>query len=124
MPKFGSHSKEQLATCHQDLIKIANKAIKLFDFTVVEGYRGKDLQNKYYEEGKSLLKYPHSKHNKKPSLAFDLCPYVDGLVWERTELFYQLAGIILTIADYESIPIVWGGHWKTFKDLPHFEIRR
>jgi peptidoglycan L-alanyl-D-glutamate endopeptidase CwlK len=24
----------------------------------------------------------------------------------------------------EDVPIVWGGDWRTFKDMPHFELDR
>ena len=48
MPKFGNASKQRLATCHPDLQKIMNEAIKYIDFSVVEGYRTAAEQEKYY----------------------------------------------------------------------------
>jgi len=39
MPKYGSESKAKLATCHPDLQKIYNEAIKYCDITILEGTR-------------------------------------------------------------------------------------
>jgi peptidoglycan L-alanyl-D-glutamate endopeptidase CwlK len=104
------------------------EAIKFIDFTILEGHRGKDLQNLYYEQGKSKLKYPQSKHNKYPSLAVDIAPY--PINWNDRERFVYLAGIIKGIASSLGHNIRWGGDWnqnnnlkdQSFFDLPHFEI--
>lgn len=57
MPKFGRTSRKRLATCDEDLIDLFNEVVKHFDCTVLEGHRGEELQNKYYNEGKSKVKY-------------------------------------------------------------------
>ena len=63
MPRFGSKSWNNLATCHPDLQTIAMEAIKYFDFSVIFGARGKDKQDAAYDGGYSKAKWPYSKHN-------------------------------------------------------------
>jgi hypothetical protein len=38
--------------------------------------------------------------------------------------FHYMAGVILTVAKMLNKQIEWGGDWTTFKDLPHFEIKK
>lgn len=127
MPQFGKKSKERLATCDPCLQEICNEAIKVFDFTVLEGHRDEEMQNKLYSEGKSKLRYPDSKHNTSPSKAIDIIPY--PIDWQDTERFARLAGLIFGIAHSKGINLRWGGTWKgldgglaDFADMPHFEI--
>ena len=84
MPKFGQTSKENLSTCHEDLQELFNEVIKHWDCSVVEGYRDEERQNKAYREGNSKVKYPNGKHNRIPSNAVDVVPYVlgKGIVWD------------------------------------------
>ena len=130
MYKFSKKSKERLLTCHTDIIRVFNEVIKYVDFSVSEGHRGQELQDKYYEEGKSKAKYPNGKHNGIPSRAIDVIPYpVDWKDRERQTLF---AGFVLGIAKSMGINLRWGGDWdqdwqvqdNKFDDFPHFEIRK
>jgi peptidoglycan L-alanyl-D-glutamate endopeptidase CwlK len=129
MPKFGKRSQECLNTCDGDLIFLFESVVKHFDCSVLEGHRGKKLQNKYFKEGKSKLKFPDGNHNKKPSKAVDVVPYpIDFNDRERMTYF---AGFVKGIATVLGIPIRWGGDWNSdtqvkdnnFDDLPHFELR-
>ena len=49
MPKFGRNSKKNLVSCHSDIRKVLNEAIKYYDFSVICGYRPEHLQNKAYK---------------------------------------------------------------------------
>ena len=126
--KFSNYSKTRLNTCDPRIQEILNEAIKVVDFRVLEGRRGKDLQNLYYRQGKSKLKYPESKHNSSPSMAVDIAPW--PIDWNDRERFVYLAGIIKGIAANMGYKLRWGGDWdsdnnlrdQTFFDLPHFEI--
>ncbi|NHZ84283.1 MAG: M15 family peptidase [Planctomycetia bacterium] len=129
MYSFSENSKRKLSECDEQLQKIAYVAIKGIDISVVEGYRNKEDQNNAYEQKLSKLKYPESKHNKKPSKAFHLLPYPKG--WKATrEEFVYMAGKIEGIAMTLGISIRWGGNWdsdndlkdQTFMDLAHFEL--
>ena len=129
MPKFGKKSKKNLATCDEDLIALFKEVVKYFDCTVLEGHRGEKLQNKYFDEGKSKLRYPDGNHNNNPSTAVDVVPY--PIDWDDRERMTYFAGFVKGVAYKMGIPIRWGGDWNnnnqlkdnSFDDLPHFEIR-
>ncbi|MDB2415362.1 M15 family metallopeptidase [Rickettsiales bacterium] len=128
MPDFSISSQERLSQCDLRLQKICNEVIKYFDFTIVDGYRNKEKQNNLFYSGQSKLKYPHSKHNEFPSRAVDIAPY--PINWNDKERFYLLAGMMFAVAEWQNIPIRWGGDWnknwkfsdQSFHDLPHFEL--
>lgn len=119
MPKFGSRSKQRLSECHPKLQEIMNEVIKIMDITILCGHRGEEEQNKAFNEGKSQLKYPQSKHNKKPSLAVDVAPY--PIDWNDLERFNRMCGIIEGIAHMKGIRIRLGRDFS-FKDYPHIEL--
>ena len=89
---------------------------------VVCGYRDEKAQNEAFNKGASKVKFPNSKHNQLPSLAIDLAPL--PIDWNNLEQFHELAGHILEVAHLLEISIIWGGHWKTFKDYPHYELKK
>lgn len=120
MPSFSTKSSKILSTCHPDIQFVLNEAIKIVDFSVIDGYRGQYRQNKYYWNGSSKLQFPNSKHNRKPSLAVDIIPWPTQ--YSNKYEFYRLAGVILAVAACNNINIEWGGDWNSFQDMPHFEI--
>ena len=129
MAKFGKTSKKRLETAHPQLQEIFNEVVKVIDCSVLEGHRGEELQNKYFNEGKSKVKFPDGRHNKLPSLAVDVTPYpVDWNDRERQTLF---AGYVLGVASQMGLNVRWGGDWNKdfsvadnrFDDFPHFELR-
>ncbi len=128
MPNFSKASLAQLNTCHPDLQKICNEAIKIMDFSVLEGHRDEKAQNLAYKQKRSKVKWPEGKHNAMPSLAVDIAPY--PINWNDTKRFYALAGVMFAIAHQHGIKLRWGGTWgdldtinkSGFLDLPHFEL--
>ena len=129
MPKFGKRSKNALHSCDERLIKVFDEVIKTVDCSVLEGHRGQSKQDKYYEEGKSKVKYPSGRHNKLPSMAVDVAPY--PIDWDDRERFHLFAGFVLGIAKSMGINLRWGGDWNQnwfvddnkFDDFPHFELK-
>ena len=128
MPRFGSKSKQRLATCHEDLQEIFEEIIKHFDCSVLCGHRGEKDQDKAVATGNSKVSWPNGRHNKKPSIAVDVCPYpVD---WDDRERMTYFAGMVMGIAKAKGIGLRWGGDWNQntdledngFDDLPHFEL--
>ncbi len=130
MPSFGKESRTALDTCDPRLQKIAEKAIEIMDFSVLEGHRTKERQDELYNENppKTKVQWPNSKHNTIPSRAFDIAPY--PIDWKDIRRFYILAGVIRAVAHELGIKLRWGGDWdsdddlkdQTFNDLPHFEL--
>ena len=126
MPKFGKASLEKLKTVHPDLVKVLNVAIQDVDFTILEGHRGKELQNLYFAQGKSKIKWPKGKHNKTPSLAVDIAPWpIDWKdVRQFTSLAFYIKGIAFAMGIRLRIGADWNGNFKaddSFVDGPHLE---
>ena len=122
MYSFGINSLKHRSTCHPDLQAILDRAIKMYDFSIIWGHRNKQQQNKACADGYSELMWQTSKHNKHPSEAFDIVPYPNGFD-NSDEEFYKMATYVLAEASHLQIPLRWGGHWKTIKDMAHFELR-
>jgi peptidoglycan L-alanyl-D-glutamate endopeptidase CwlK len=128
MPQFSSKSLEKLKNCHKKLQLICNKIIKYYDFTILEGFRSQQLQNKYFTEKKTQLCWPESKHNTLPSCAIDIAPW--PINWQDRASFYFLSGLVLATAKEHNINLRWGGDWnqnmnfsdENFSDLVHFEL--
>lgn len=127
MNYLSNKSKQNLITCDDEIIMLFSYALASspIDFSVVEGYRGEEIQEKYFKEGKTKLHYPNSKHNRYPSLAVDIYPvkisYLKlGLTQE--EAFIELSKHIKKCANLLNIKIKWGGDWSNFIDMPHWEL--
>lgn len=122
MPSFGQQSKNRLVTCDKQIQDVLNEAIKYIDFSVIDGHRTRERQDEYFRLGTSTVKFPYSKHNKYPSRAVDIAPY-PGLFNADDEEFYRLASYVLAAANDLGVRLEWGGHWKNFKDMAHFELK-
>lgn len=130
---FGKTSQGKLCTVHLDLEIIMEDALDtgIMDFSIIEGHRGRTKQNRYYDLGKSKVKFPDGKHNEEPSQAVDAAPFINGKVsWNKLHCCV-LAGIILACAAKRGIKIRWGGNWdmdnepitdQNFQDLVHYEL--
>ena len=122
MYKFSKRSQERLDTCDKRLQAILSEAIKEMDFTILEGNRSVQRQQELFQQGRSQLDGVNkkSKHNYSPSLAVDIAPYtIDCNDYDR---FKALAKIVKRIAKEKGIKIVWGGDWKSFIDMPHYQL--
>lgn len=136
MPVLSNLSKSRLATCDTRLQDILNEAIKYVDFTVLCGHRTQEEQDEAFRLGRSTKKWPDSNHNKLPSVAVDIAPWLADvkLDWNDIAGFARLAGYIQRIADEKGIKVRWGGDWdqdwhtagkdptEKFLDAPHIEL--
>lgn len=132
--RFSSRSLARLQECHQDLVLLMTEALTdpdcPMDFTILEGHRNQERQDKMVEEGRSFLPWPRSKHNTWPSHAVDIAPWVDGTVSWSWDHFNPLADHIRSTWNRLSqdgkttgqYTLTWGGTWTTLKDGPHFQI--
>jgi len=137
MPKFGSRSRARRDTCHEDLIIVLDAAIIDFDFTILEGHRLTETQQKYYTIGRTteLDRKPItnkdgiinlSRHQSDPSTAADCAPWHSEsphIRWDDTASFHAMAQVIMKAAERLGISLSWGGNWKSPVDLPHFQLR-
>lgn len=147
--QFGTQSRQRLATCHPDLVLIAEEALRYspVDFGISEGVRSDQKQLEYFLAKKSRLdpripaqrdKCRHLSDETGVSNAFDVYAYIPGkpqLAYDLNHL--SLIGGILTstaarLLDEGRITsrVRWGGNWdgdgeiivdQTFNDLPHLE---
>jgi len=122
MPSFGKRSKERLSSCHPDLQELLNSVITVQDCTIICGHRGMAEQQAAYDSKNSTVQFPNSKHNSCPSMAVDIAPW--PLDWDDIQGFKDLAETVKDCAKQLDIEIVWGGDWKTFKDYPHYQLKK
>jgi peptidoglycan LD-endopeptidase CwlK len=117
----GRHAR--LLTCHPLLVTLFQRAIKRadlpHDMTVVCGHRGKADQDAAFAAGRSRVRWPRGKHNKTPSLAVDVVPFVGGkrstATWASSThapavkaewAAMQAEGLVP-----DGVKLVWGGDW-------------
>lgn len=131
MRRWSQKSLRVRATLDPRLQTMVDELLTYMDVSLIFGYRDEQTQNRLYSEGKSQLRYPHSKHNTYPSLAVDIQPYPYPTNENdlRAALGY-MAGVCMLIAERHGFKLRWGGDWNRngdvtdngFDDLFHLEI--
>jgi peptidoglycan L-alanyl-D-glutamate endopeptidase CwlK len=120
-----SGSEAKLKECHEKLQKLMAAVNERYPIQVICGHRNKEDQDKAFAEKKSKLKFPDSKHNRKPSLAVDIVPDPDRnpktLDWNDTKEWQIMLHVVEQVADEMDIKIRLGRDFK-FVDLPHCEL--
>jgi len=125
-----------LATCDQRLQNIMNEAIKIVDFTVLQGHRNKEDQDKAVAEKKSQIRWPRGNHNSLPSRAIDIAPWVPDVKidWNDLIAFGRLMGVVQAVAHAQGVRVRFGLDWdgdfrsvnrdpdENFLDAPHVEL--
>jgi peptidoglycan L-alanyl-D-glutamate endopeptidase CwlK len=102
-----------------------------FDCTIIEGARSEEDQNRYFNTGKSKVRWPNGKHCKRPSQAVDVAPFKGGKISWVGQDCVEFGEFVVSRAKDLGIAIRWGGDWdgdgdrsdQTFDDLVHFELR-
>lgn len=135
MYKFSKNSLKKLEDLHPQLQKFFHELIKIssYDFSITQGVRTAEEQNKLYQQGRTApgaivtncdgykLK---SNHQVKPDgfgYAGDIAVLMNNKVtWE--ERYYKEIAMTARIL-MQKYNVEWGGDWKNFKDLPHFEYK-
>lgn len=128
MYKLSKTSEDRLIGVNPDLIRVINRALEIskIDFGIPQygGLRTATEQNFLYLDGKSQLDGFHKKSNHQSGNAFDVFAYVDGKASWNKEYLTHIATAILAAASELGVKLSWGGHWKSFVDMPHFEIKK
>jgi hypothetical protein len=120
MPKLSEVSMARLGTCDPRLQELFLSVIREVDFSVLCGHRGQEAQDEAFATGKSLVKWPHGKHNSLPSQAVDVMP--DPIRWDDHEGTKAFSEVVKRHAQALCIEVTWGGDWKGFVDEPHWEV--
>lgn len=92
------------------------------EIIITQTLRTEKEQNDLYAQGRTKpgmivtnLKYPNSLHCW--GMAFDVAVMVNGKVnWERLELYRKVGQI------GKRLGLEWGGDFKSFPDMPHFQL--
>lgn len=112
-------SLKKLQGVHPDLVAVVTRASENgARFIVTSGVRTLKEQEKLFAKG--ATKTMKSRH--LTGHAVDLAPLLDKKVRWDWPLFYLLADEMFKAAKELNIQIEWGGHWRTFKDGPHFQL--
>jgi peptidoglycan L-alanyl-D-glutamate endopeptidase CwlK len=117
---LSSRSRARLQGVHPDLVRVVERAIQLtpVDFAVSEGLRPRARQELLYKSGATTTM--NSRH--LTGHAVDLVALIDVEARWDWPLYHQIADAMKKAAAEVSVPIEWGGDWKTFKDGPHFQL--
>ena len=97
---------------------------------VTQGYRSKAEQDALYAQGRTKpgnkvtnAKGGYSMHNWGVAFDFALDMDVDGDGKTSDDLYNTSTGLFQKIGALgQSIGLEWGGSWKSFPDLPHFQL--
>ena len=126
MYKLSDTSKGRLTGVDPRIIKIIDLAltISIIDFGIPAhgGLRTAGDQRVLFSKKVSKCDGIKIKSAHQSGLAFDVYAYIDGSAsWDRYHLTQVAAGI-LQAAALLGYPLTWGGNWKSYVDMPHFEL--
>ena len=127
MFKLGTNSINNLAGVDGRLIDIADVAITLsnIDFGIPStgGLRSEADQAKLFADGVSKADGVNNKSYHQSGKALDVYAYVDGKAsWDKLHLALIAAAMLQASAQL-GYELKWGGLWKSWQDMPHFEIK-
>lgn len=125
---FSAASVRHMEGVHEDLVRCAHEALKLtkIDFGIPStgGRRTAEEQRGLYDRGVSnadgsIYVSPHQH-----GLALDVFAWVEGEVSYEKEHLAQVAAAFLLAANRLGVRVMWGGLFKDFEDMPHFELEK
>jgi peptidoglycan L-alanyl-D-glutamate endopeptidase CwlK len=125
--ELGKNSINNMVGIDDRLIDIAELAITLspIDFGIPStgGLRSTEDQAALYTSGKSKCDGRTNKSYHQTGKAIDVYGYVDGKAsWEALHLT-TIATAMLQASAQLGYELKWGGLWKSWQDMPHFELR-
>lgn len=133
MYKLSERSLDRLKGVKPILIEIVEEAIKEspYDFGIPAfgGLRTADEQNGLYMKRVSKCDGFKNKSNHQAKAdgyghAFDIYAFVNGEAsWNKKHLESIAIHIKKVAKEKFNVELEWGGDWKNFKDLPHFELK-
>lgn len=115
MPNFGSKSLNELRTLDYKLQRLLNAAIKIVDFSIIEGHRTPMRQRELFDAG--LSKTMVSSHLKYPSKAADIAPYPYPKDAKGINQLYFLVGVIKGLSITLNIEIKIGADFNGDGDI-------
>lgn len=131
MYKFGKQSMAVYKTLHPSLQVVFSGVLEHRDCSLREGYRDKETQDRYFEEKRTKVRFPDSKHNRFPSEAVDAYPYpITKEQLNDREFWVEWGSWVVGFAAAKGVKLRWGYDWdqdhdlkdQKFNDGPHFEL--
>jgi len=123
---LGKKSIENLIGVDDELIGVIELAMEItkvdFGIPSTGGYRVEAEQAKLFTAGLSKCDGRVNKSKHQTGRAVDVFAYVDGKASYNTEHLAMVAAAMLQAASQLGIKLKWGGHFKSFSDMPHFEL--
>lgn len=133
MFKFSRNSEKKLQYLHPNLQKFFRELIKIspYDFSITQGVRTAVEQNKLYQQGRTVpgkivtncdgykLKSNHQTKSDGLGHAGDIAVLINNKITWEEKYYKEVANVGRELM--KKYNIEWGGDWKKFKDLPHFE---
>ena len=132
---WGEKSRARMIGVSPALVICATGVLKQcrFDLTIphMGGIRTVADQQELWKKGRTAPGkiVTHVDGRKKKSkhqsgLALDIVPWINGRPrWDLSHGAYEhIAELMIREGEMMGITITWGGHWKKFTDLPHYEI--
>lgn len=124
--KFSKRSLERMWGVDERLIEVMRHAISItkvdFGIPLYGGLRSIEDQEVLFEDGKSMADGTSNRSKHQDGLAIDVYAYVDGKAsWEEEHLA-KVACAVLQAAARLGYKVKWGGLFRNFKDMPHFEL--
>ena len=124
--QLGKNSINNMEGIDDRLIDIVELAITIspIDFGVPSsgGFRSTQDQAELYTSGKSKCNGTDNKSYHQTGKAVDVFGYVDGKAsWDTLHLT-TIATAMLQSASQLGIELQWGGLWRSWQDLPHFQV--
>lgn len=124
--KFSERSLNRMDGVDPRLQKVALRAIEIsrVDFGIPEhgGIRTAEEQNSLYKEGKSKADGYDKQSYHQTGKALDVYAYINGSASWEPEHLAMVAAAMLQAAAELGYPVQWGGLWKSFQDMPHFQL--
>lgn len=126
--KLSPTSEARLKGVHPVLQRVVRRAAadwkdNEFTFIVTCGVRTIEEQKKMVAKGASkTMNSRHIPGKDGYSHAVDLAAVLGGKLKWDWPLYAKIAAAMKAAAVKESVPIEWGGDWKSFKDGPHFQL--
>jgi len=108
------------------LIEIRDRALEIspidFGHPKYAGMRTAEEQMDLYMDDKSKCDGIHKKSYHQTGKALDFYAYVDGKAsWSVYDLT-KVAAAFLQAASELGYKLQWGGHWKSWQDMPHVQL--
>lgn len=127
MFEFSNRSLQRMNNVDRRIIEISHTALSIstvdFGVAYMGGYRTASDQAILFKAGASKLDGVHGISMHQKGLALDLIPFKDGRFQINDKaLYFEIATSMFHAAMMTNNRIVWGGHWRNFKDLAHWEL--